>query len=67
VTSIARQGVTMTFGTEMFPGGRTGIREIDAYLFSINPHGLKMPPMVWSPDVPWGKHRYETPIATVTP
>ena len=51
----------------MFPDGMTGIREVDAYLISINPNALKMPPMVWSPDVPWAKHRYETPTVTVVP
>jgi len=66
VTSIARQGISMTLGT-MFEGGLTGIREVDAWLLSINPHGLRVPPMVWSPDVSWAKHRYQTPQVEVTP
>ena len=66
VTSIARQGVAMTMSTGMFLDG-TGIREVDAYLFSVNPNGLRLPPMVWSPDVPWAKHRYQTPQLKVVP
>jgi hypothetical protein len=65
VTTIARQGLTMTLSTGMFEGNMTGIREVDAYLVAINPNGLRQPPMVWSPDVSWAKHRYETPQATL--
>lgn len=50
VTQIARQGVTMTLGTGAFPDGKTGIREVDSWLEAINPHGLKSPATVWSPD-----------------
>ena len=67
VTAIVREGVAYTLGTAMFPGGMTGIREVDAYVLSVNPHRLKMPSTVWSPDVPWAKHRYETPQAPVVP
>jgi hypothetical protein len=67
VTSIARQGLTMTMSSSMFEGGMTGIREVDAFLIAVNPNGLKLPPMVWSPDAPWTKHRYETPQVEVTP
>jgi hypothetical protein len=67
VTSVARQGVTFTMSSGMFDGGQTGIREVDAYLISINPNGLKMPPQVWSPDVPWAQHRYTTTTAVVIP
>jgi len=66
VTAVARQGVTFEISGGMFPGGLTGIREVDAYLTAVNPSGLKLPPMVWSPDVPWAKHRYETPLVVVT-
>ena len=65
VTSIARQGVTMTISSGMFLGGQTGIREVDAYVVSVNPNAQVMPPVVWSPDVPWAKHRYLTPTAKV--
>lgn len=72
VTSISRQGVTMQLGSgsgisfqpEMFPGGMTGIREVDAYIASINPHALKVPPMVWSPDLAPTRHRYTTWVNT---
>jgi len=50
VTSVVRQGVSMEFDNSMFANGQTGIREVDAYLLSINPNKLKVPPRVWSPD-----------------
>lgn len=52
VTSITRQGVTMSIPSGAFPDGLTGIREVDAYVRSHNPHGLKMPSAVISPDRP---------------
>jgi len=67
ITAIARQGVSFALSSGMFPDGMTGIREVDAYLTSINPHALRQPPTVWSPDVPWAQHRYTTPTVTVTP
>jgi hypothetical protein len=67
VSSIARQGVTMTISSGMFLGGQTGIREVDAYLVAVNPNAQVMPPVVWSPDAPWAKHRYLTPTARVVP
>jgi len=67
ITSIARQGVQFTLSSGMFPDGMTGIREVDAYLTSINPNALRIPPMVWSPDVPWARHRYTTPTVPVEP
>lgn len=60
VTQIARQGVTMEVASGMFPGGMTGIREVDAYLTSINPYALRTPPRVWSPDLVTAGHRYTT-------
>src|SRR4029077_1489144 len=59
VTTITRQGVTMTMDEGMFSNNLTGIREVDAYLISINPNAHRIPPMVWSPDVPWVKHRFQ--------
>jgi hypothetical protein len=67
VTTIARQGVSFNMEASAFPGGMTGIREVDGYIVSVNPNGLKLPPMVWSPDAPWTKHRYLTPQIPVTP
>ena len=43
VTSVARQGVSMQFTEGMFAGGVAGIREVDAYVKSINPYGLARP------------------------
>jgi hypothetical protein len=51
VTSIARQGVSMDFAQGMFSGGVSGIREVDAWVKSVNPNNLTQPPRVWSPDV----------------
>lgn len=51
VTQVVREGVTLTLGVGAFPGGRTGIREVDAYLERWNPHGLTTPSTVHSPDV----------------
>jgi hypothetical protein len=51
VTQMTRQGVTFTLAPGLFPNGLTGIRVIDAYILSINPHGLKEQPSVWSPDL----------------
>jgi hypothetical protein len=67
VTSIARQGVSFAMSTGMFPDGQTGIREVDGWLVSVNPHAIKLPAMVWSPDVPWAKHRWTTWTAPTPP
>lgn len=58
VTSISRQGISMELSTGMFPDGMVGIREVDAYLTSVNPYGLRSPSKVWSPDAPGVGHRY---------
>jgi hypothetical protein len=60
VTSIARQGISMEISTGMFPDGMTGIREVDAFLTSVNPYVHRTPPKVWSPDLVPAKHRYTT-------
>jgi hypothetical protein len=60
VTSISRQGVSMEIDTGMFGNGLTGIREVDAYILSVNPHALRTPSMVWSPDLEPAEHRYTT-------
>jgi len=65
VTSVVRQGVSMQFDNSMFSNKQTGIREVDAYVLSINPHGLKTPPLIWSPDMVQG--RYTPPALFVTP
>lgn len=65
VTTIARQGITMEVGTEGFRKGMTGIREVDAYLASLNPNGLLLPPRIWSPDL--AQHRYTTYVGGASP
>lgn len=53
VTSVVRQGVSLQIASEggVFPGGLTGIREVDAYIRRWNPNMLTEAPLVWSPDV----------------
>lgn len=63
VTSVTRQGVTInravlaTWFTRNEQGGwQTGLPFVDAFLMAYNPHGLRRPPTVWSPDVrPFGR------------
>lgn len=52
VTQVVRNGVTITRAPGAFPEGKTGIREVDAYLDRWNPHQLKAPSLVFSPDLP---------------
>ena len=66
VTTISRQGVSMDIGGGMFEDG-TGIREVDAYIESVNPHKLKTPPKVWSPDIEAPRHRITTSSAVKWP
>ena len=51
VTSLTRQGVSMEIESGAFPGGMTGIREVDAFIAMWNPDGLRQNPRVWSPDI----------------
>ena len=51
VVQIVRQGVTMEMRTGLFPENSTGIDEVDLYVASLNPYGLKTVPTVTSPDV----------------
>lgn len=55
VQQVTRQGVTLILDQGLFPGGLTGIREVDTYITRWNPHGLTVPSMVWSPDVNRGR------------
>jgi hypothetical protein len=52
VTSVVRQGVSFEVATGAFPGGVTGIREVDSYIALWNPEGIRQAPTVWSPDMP---------------
>ncbi len=49
--SVVRGGTTIELSTETWPGGRTTIREVDAVIEIYNPHHLKGPMRVLSPDV----------------
>jgi len=51
VTSITRQGVSMEIASGSFPGGVTGIREVDAYIALFNPTGMRQQSQVWTPDI----------------
>lgn len=53
VTALTRQGVSMELSTGLFPGGMTGIKEVDAFIRLWNPNNLIIPPTVHSPD--WRK------------
>ena len=55
VTSVARQGVSMEFSQGFFANGQTGIREVDAYVLTLNPKHLAVQPRVWSPDMRTGR------------
>jgi hypothetical protein len=59
VTSVAKQGVAMEFPSGMFDNG-TGIHEVDAYIYGINPNKLTTPSRVYSPDLVTAKHRFTT-------
>ena len=66
VTALVRQGLSFTIAASMFDGG-TGIREVDAYVNSVNPNKLSGPSLVWSPDLPQSRHRITTWTAPVPP
>jgi hypothetical protein len=50
VTAVTRQGVSFEIAAGSFPGGMTGIREVDTFIGLWNPRGIQ-PPQVWSPDM----------------
>lgn len=51
VTEISRQGVTFSVSAGVFPDGLTGLTTADAFIRRWNPHTLKLPPRVYSPDL----------------
>lgn len=51
VTNIVRQGVSMEVASGAFPGGLTGIREVDAFIALWNPRRRTMSTRVWTPDL----------------
>lgn len=50
VTTIVRQGVTMTLNRGLFADGLTGIAEVDTYIRALNPYGLRRVPTISSSD-----------------
>lgn len=65
VTNLVRQGVSMQMNEAQFPGGLTGIPEVDSFVMSVNPYHRFFPPKVWSPDMQSQKHRFVTQEAYV--
>lgn len=47
---IVRQGVTVELAGSLFSSHYTGFPEVDVVIRSLNPHGLKVPARLWSPD-----------------
>jgi hypothetical protein len=41
----------MEIATGAFPGGFTGIREVDAFIAIWNPNAVREQTRVWSPDI----------------
>lgn len=60
VTSVARAGVSMEIRTGLFADGVTGIEEVDAWVYTMNPHRLKSPPTMASPDTLARRPRMQT-------
>lgn len=54
--SITRQGVSIELESGAFPGGLTGIRQVDAFIALWNPAGLERDSEVWSPDMTYPVH-----------
>ncbi|MFE0545210.1 hypothetical protein [Streptomyces sp. NPDC058891] len=52
ITSLTRQGVSMEMPdpTLFYSDGRTGLPEVDLWLFTVNPYRLTSPSRVYSPD-----------------
>jgi len=51
VSRVTRQGVTYEITAGSFPGGFTGIQEVDTVIRLFNPGGLTQAPVVSSPDI----------------
>lgn len=58
VTGITRAGMSIEIQTGLFSNGYTGIQEVDAIIRIYNPHGVKGPSRVLSPDS--GRARKQT-------
>jgi hypothetical protein len=51
VKMIVRRGVTMELGEGLFPNGKTGLRDVDLFVQSINPKGLTHMTTVLTPEI----------------
>lgn len=51
LTTLNRQGSSMTFESGMFVNGLTDIHEVDIFIKQWNPYAMKTAPTVWSPDL----------------
>lgn len=60
VKQVTREGVTIDFDQtlEAIRSGGTGLKRVDLWIYSVNPHGLRRRMRVYSPDVP--THRRTT-------
>lgn len=54
LSTLTRQGVQveMLDPTEILAAGRTGIRETDLFIESVNPQGMRQRSRIYSPDLP---------------
>ena len=50
VTSIVRQGVSMTIENNLWTNGKSGIDEVDRVVALLNPQGLRQAPQIWNPE-----------------
>jgi hypothetical protein len=49
---VAAGVLAVDFQEGYFPNNVTGMLAVDAYVFSLNPAGLRKPAQIWSPDLP---------------
>lgn len=49
-TALLRAGVSITVTSGAFPGGKTGIREVDAWVMRYNPRGRVQESTIWTPE-----------------
>lgn len=64
--NIVRDGVSIDFldPMEFLADGRTGLYEVDVWLSSVNPNGLRSPAVVYSPDIGTCDLRY--PVSLIS-
>lgn len=52
VSQVVRQGVSYQVNPGTFPGGVTGLPEVDSWIQQVNPYHRKDRPSVWYPGMP---------------